>query len=59
MTAFLGLYNGALDSKTGIGHASPSVRISNFAAHGARPVYVNCPIEPLLNSTIQNLCAGK
>jgi len=59
MTAFLGLYNGALDSKTGIGHASPSVRISNFAAHGARPIYVNCPTTPLLNSRSQNICAGK
>jgi uncharacterized protein GlcG (DUF336 family) len=59
MTAYLGLYNASIVTRTGIGHAGPTARISNFAAHGARPIYVNCPTTPLLNSRVQNLCAGK
>lgn len=59
MTAYLGLYNASLDTRTGIGHAATTARISNFAAHGARPIYVNCPTTPLLNSRAQNICAGK
>jgi len=59
MTAYLSVYNAALDTKTGFGHAAQASRISNFAAHGARPIYVNCPTNPLLNNSIQNLCAGK
>jgi uncharacterized protein GlcG (DUF336 family) len=59
MTAYLSLAYAASDLGTGIGHARQVARISNYATHGAAPIYVNCPIAPLLNSNIQNLCAGK
>jgi uncharacterized protein GlcG (DUF336 family) len=59
MTAFLGLYRGALDTNSGLGEAPQSIRASNLVAHGASPLYVSCPTTPLLNSDSSNLCAGK
>ncbi|MDB5363845.1 MAG: hypothetical protein JWO51_5142 [Rhodospirillales bacterium] len=59
MTAFLGLYNAGIDLGNGLGHVRPEARVSFFATHGARPIYVNCPTTPLLNSSVQNLCTGK
>ena len=59
MTSYLSLYYASFDLYSGIGHAWYTQRISNFAAHGAAPLYVSCPTTPLLNSNIQNLCAGK
>jgi hypothetical protein len=59
MTAFLGVYNGGLAAGTGIGEAPVSIRANNVFAHGAAPHYVNCPYAPYVDSTSQNLCAGK
>ena len=59
MIAFLGLHIGGVNLATGIGNAPRSIRADNLAAAGARLRYVNCPFAPFIDSSVQNVCAGK
>jgi uncharacterized protein GlcG (DUF336 family) len=59
MTAFLGVYNGGKQIKTGIGEAPFNMRASVLNTRGAAPHYANCPYAPYLGSNSQNLCIGK
>ena len=61
MVSFLGLYNGGL-RVGGVGHAAPAMRISTMtfpAANGGFLPYVQCPFAPFLDTSDQNVCAGK
>jgi len=59
MTAYLSTYYASLDLYTGFGNAWLTNRISQLSAHGASPLYLQCPTTPLLNDATQDLCAGK
>jgi uncharacterized protein GlcG (DUF336 family) len=59
MIAFLGLYNAGRMLNSNIGHAPAARRADQLATNGAHLRYVQCPQAPFLDSTDQNVCAGK
>jgi uncharacterized protein GlcG (DUF336 family) len=59
MISFLGLYNAGVALNTGIHNAPPAIRADQLRVGGVYLQYVNCPVAPFLNSTAENVCAGK
>ena len=61
MIAFLGLSNAGTVLANGVGNAPPGIRADTLepAGTGSRLRYVQCPQSPFLNSTDQNVCAGR
>lgn len=59
MIAFLGLANGASQLNSGLGHAPPERRADRLTPQGVRLRYVQCPFTPFLDSSAQNVCAGR
>lgn len=61
MIAFLGLANAGTALANGVGNAPPGIRADTLepAGTGSRLRYVQCPQSPFLNSTEQNVCAGR
>lgn len=59
LVAFLGLHNAGLALGTGVGNAPTAIRADNLSPQGTLLRYVNCPFTPFLDSSEQNVCAGK
>jgi hypothetical protein len=59
MVSFLGTHNGSVALATGVGNAPKSIRADNLVPKGVRLRYVNCPFAPFLDTSAQNVCAGK
>ena len=59
LVAFLGLHNAGLALGTGVGNAPIAIRADNLSPQGTALRYVNCPFTPFLDSSEQNVCAGK
>jgi len=61
MIAFLGLANAGTVLANGIGNAPAGIRADTLepAGTGSRLRYVQCPQAPFLDSTEQNVCAGR
>jgi uncharacterized protein GlcG (DUF336 family) len=59
MIAFLGLHNAGLRLASGLGNAPAGMRADQLSPLGTRLRYVQCPQSPFLDSTEQNVCAGK
>ena len=59
MIAFLGLHNAGVRLANGIGNAPPERRADRLTPQGTRLRYVQCPQSPFLDSSEQNVCAGK
>ncbi|MSP50901.1 MAG: hypothetical protein EXQ91_00680 [Alphaproteobacteria bacterium] len=59
MVAFLGLHNAGVALATGVSNAPKGIRADNISAFGARLRYVNCPFAPFIDTSAQNVCAGK
>jgi uncharacterized protein GlcG (DUF336 family) len=61
MIGFLGIANAATATGT-IEEAPPAIRadqlVINQGGGTNRVLYINCPVSPFLNSTVQNACAG-
>ena len=55
MISFLGLY----DAGVGVGHADTSRRADTLTPQGVRLRYVQCPQAPFIDSSADNVCAGK
>jgi hypothetical protein len=58
MIAFLGVHEAA-QLLGGISNATASMRADTLAPQGTQLRYVNCPVSPYLDSSEQNVCAGK
>lgn len=60
MVAFLGLYNAGVTLGT-INNAPPAIRADtiNVPGYNVNLRYVNCPQTPFLDSSEQNVCAGR
>jgi uncharacterized protein GlcG (DUF336 family) len=62
LISFLGLYNAAAQLGT-INEANPSIRADRIVisvnGNPVRLLYVQCPVDPFLGSTEQNVCSGK
>jgi uncharacterized protein GlcG (DUF336 family) len=59
MVAFLGLHNAGIRLANGLGNAPPERRTDRLAPMGTRLRYVQCPQSPFLDSSEQDVCAGK
>ncbi len=59
MISFLGLHNAGLALGTGVGNAPLGIRADTLEPKGVRLRYVNCPFSPFLDTSEQNVCAGK
>ena len=59
LVAFLGLHNAGLALGSGVGNAPTAIRADNLSPQGTLLRYVNCPFTPFLDSSEQNVCAGK
>jgi hypothetical protein len=61
MIGFLGIANAATATGT-IEEAPPAIRadqlVINQGGGTNRVLFINCPVSPFLNSTVQNACAG-
>jgi hypothetical protein len=61
MIGFLGI-NGAATATGTIENAPSAIRadqlIINQGGGANRVLYINCPVSPFLNSSVQNACAG-
>ena len=57
MIAFLGLHQAGIDTGT-IGNAPPSIRADRISVEGSFLRYVNCPVQPFLDSDRQGACDG-
>jgi uncharacterized protein GlcG (DUF336 family) len=62
MIGFLGI-DGAATATHTIMNAPPAIRADQLAINQGggvnRVLYINCPVSPFLNSSVQNACAGK
>jgi hypothetical protein len=58
MIAFLGLANAGVALGTGIGHAPLAQRADQITVPGGQLRYVNCPVNPFLDSSATNVCNG-
>lgn len=58
MIALLGVHNAMLELG-GFGNAEPAMRADTLMPQGTRLRYVNCPVAPFIDSSEQNVCAGK
>lgn len=58
MIAFLGVHDASLQLGT-INNAPPHMRADRLTPRGTRLRYVQCPQAPFLDSSEQNVCAGK
>lgn len=61
MIAFLGVHNAGQVAGMSLGNAPSSIRADTIAVpgYGVNLRYVQCPQAPFLNSSEQNVCAGK
>jgi len=59
MIAFLGLHNAGARLGNGIGNAPAERRADRLVPQGTRLRYVQCPQSPFLDSSEQDVCAGK
>lgn len=58
MISFLGLHEAGLSLGT-INNAPVNIRADQLTPQGVRLRYVQCPQAPYINSSAQNVCAGK
>ena len=58
MVAFLGLANAGNLLGTGIANAPPALRADQIAVPGGLLRYVNCPVNPFLDTVATNVCNG-
>ncbi|MGA1371220.1 MAG: hypothetical protein ACO3Z6_06440 [Pseudomonadales bacterium] len=58
MMAFLGLDDAGKQLATGIGNAPPELRADRLSPDGFRLRYVQCPQNPFVNSSEENVCEG-
>ena len=58
MIAFLGVANAAAALGTGIGHPPTGQRADQIFVPGGQLRYVNCPVNPFLDTTDTNVCNG-
>lgn len=58
MMAFLGLHDAGVLLGTGIGNAPPEQRADQLTPDGYRLRYVQCPQNPFVKSTEENVCEG-
>ena len=58
MVSFLGLANAGTVLGTGIANAPAGMRADQLAVPGGQLRYVNCPVNPFLDSTATNVCNG-
>jgi uncharacterized protein GlcG (DUF336 family) len=58
MIAFLGVANAAAALGTGIGHPPTGQRADQITVPGGQLRYVNCPVNPFLDTTDTNVCNG-
>lgn len=59
MIAFLGVHRAAEKMNNAFGNAPPAMRADNLTPQGVRLRFVQCPQAPFLNSSADNVCAGK
>jgi len=59
MIAFLGVDAAGRAMNGAFGNAPPAMRADNLTPKGVRLRYVQCPQAPFLNSSVDNVCAGK
>jgi uncharacterized protein GlcG (DUF336 family) len=57
LIAFLGLHQAGTEVGT-IGNAAPELRADRIRVHGSHLRFVNCPVEPFLDSDQQRACDG-
>jgi uncharacterized protein GlcG (DUF336 family) len=57
MVAFLGL-NGAAQELGTISNAAPEIRADQIQVDGSHLRYVNCPVQPFIDSDQQEACSG-
>jgi uncharacterized protein GlcG (DUF336 family) len=58
MIAFLGVANAAAALGTGVGHPPTGQRADQISVPGGQLRYVNCPVNPFLDTTDTNVCNG-
>lgn len=58
MIAFLSVHNVSIQLGS-IANAPPSMRADTLTPQGTRLRYVNCPVTPYIETSEQNVCAGK
>ena len=59
LISFLGLHNAGVALGTGVGNAPVGIRADTLSPQGTLLRYVNCPFSPFLDTSEQNVCAGK
>jgi len=59
MIAFLGIHNAGASLAGAFGNAPVAIRADNLTPKGIRLRFIQCPQSPFLNSSADNVCAGK
>lgn len=59
LISFLGLHNAGVVLGTGVGNAPVGIRADTLSPQGTLLRYVNCPFSPFLDTSDNNVCAGK